>query len=545
MKVKYLLLSALLSLAVSYSAFAQNPGFDYLALGEMKLAKEYFTKAVSQSPADAYYGLGEIAYQEGNTAEAKSNYEKGLAANPESPYSEIGLAKLELKSNPKAAGDRLSAVQKKHKKDVRVILAIAKAYYDNGMLEEGQKKLADARKADKKSPWIYIFEGDLIAKKDPGAAAMQYEQAVLFDPNSVVANIKEALVYETINSVTAIDYLKKAIALQPDYKITYRYLGRIYTQNGFYPEAIEAYKKYFDGSEFTIEDVKFYIQANYFTQQYDAAKELLNRGLSMQPNDFILNRLAMYTNNELKDYPAALASAQKFFSLPLPKDVNYIIQDYMAYGNILSESGKKMEAIEQYQKAIALDPSKIELNKDIASILAKEDMNVEAADFYKKYIELKGEAADATDFNQLARYYDYAGSALLVDTTDVGNAAKGMELLKEADKNYGIVAERVPDSYLGFYQRARVNSRMDPNTEQGLAKPYYEETVKILLSKEDPNKRVLEEAYQYLSYYYYLQFDKTKKAEDKAFVKEYSEKLLEVNPDNANGKALFEFANAK
>ena len=368
---------------------------------------------------------------------------------------------------------------------------------------------------------------------------------MLFDPNSVVVYIKEALVYETINYKTSIDYLNKAVALQPEYKIAYKYLGRIYTQNGFYPEAIEAYKKFFDGGDSTVEDIKLYVQANYFTQQYDAAKELLVKGLAMQPNDFILNRLSMYTYNELKDYSNALSSAEKFFSIPLPKEVNYIIQDYMAYGNILSESGKKLEAIEQFKKAIELDPSKIELNKEIAGILANEDMNIEAADFYKKYIELKGEAAEAADFNQLARYYNYAGSALIADPENAENVAKGTEYLKEADKYFGIVAERVPDSYLGYYQRAQVNARMDPNTEQGLAKPYYEKAVEVSLSKEDPNKRVLEEAYQYLSYYYYLQFDKSKKAEDKALVKEYSEKLLEINPDNANGKALFEFASGK
>ena len=511
----------------------------------MKLAKEYFVKRTTQTPAEAYYYLGEIAYKEGNMAEAKANYEKGLAANPESALAAIGLAKLDLKSNPKVAGDQLSAIQKKNKKDVEVIIAIAKAYFDNDMQAEGQKKIADAYKANKKSPLTYVLEGDLIGKNNPGSAAEKYEQAIYFDPKCTIAYMKEALMYEGINNNTSIDLLKKAVEIQPDYTVSYKYLGRIYTQNGFYPEAIEAYKTFFKEGDYTLEDIKHYITANYFTQQYDVANELLAQGLAMEANDFILNRLSMYTKNELKDYAGASAAAEKFFSLPLPKDVKYIIQDYMAYGNILSESGKKLEAIEQFKKAIELDPAKIELNKEIATILANEDMNAEAAEFYKKYIELKGEAADATDFNQLARYYNYAGAALIAKTDDAEAKAKGIELLKEADKNFGVVAERVPDSYLGYYQRAQVNARMDPDTEQGLAKPYYEKVIEVLLSKPDPNTRVLEEAYQYLSYYYYLSFDKTKKAEDKAFVKEYSHKVLEINPENPNGKALFEFANAK
>ncbi len=86
---------------------------------------------------------------------------------------------------------------------------------------------------------------------------------------------------------------------------------------------------------------------------------------------------------------------------------------------------------------------------------------------------------------------------------------------------------------------------MDPESEQGLAKPYYEKTIEVILAKpeqDDSDKKVLVEAYSYLSYYYYLQYDKSKKAEDKANVKSYAEKVLQIDPENANGKMLFEFA---
>ena len=112
--MKYFL-GSLLSVMISISAFAQNsPGADYLSLGETKLAKDYFMKTIRQSPAEAHYYLGEIAFQEGKMAEAKTEYEAGLAGNPESALSAIGLAKLQLKSNLKEAEDQLKEIQKKN-----------------------------------------------------------------------------------------------------------------------------------------------------------------------------------------------------------------------------------------------------------------------------------------------------------------------------------------------------------------------------------------------------------------------------------------------
>lgn len=550
MKMKYFI-GSLLSFMITISAFAQNnPGVDYLSLGEIKLAKEYFTKNLSQNPAESYYYLGEIAYKEGNTAEARANYQKGLAANPESALCTIGLAKLDMKSNPKVAEDQLKEVLKKNKKDVTVILAAAQAYLDNGMKDKALEKIADARKADKKSPLIYLFEGDMLAAENkPGDAAMQYDQAINFDQNNVLARMKAARVYEFINRKTATDMLKEVVKLRPDYTVAYKALADISYRDGFYQDAIDAYKKYFQGGDYTIEDVTRFAASQYFTQQYDGAKTTINDGLAKDPNNFVLHRLLMYTSNDLKDYQNGLAAGDKFFSIPKnPDDTTrkYLLQDYMSYANILSETGNKVKAMEQYKNAIALDPSKIELNKEIATICANEDMYEDAAGFYKKYIELSGENAAAQDYFQMGRYYYIAGDNAKKDT--VNNTKdqawqKALTLYKEADAAFGTVAERIPDSYMGSFWRARANASMDPETTAGLAKPYYEKTIEVIQAKnEGENNPQLIEAYTYLSYYYYLQFEKSKKAEDKANIKLYSEKILELSPENGTAKQLLEFA---
>lgn len=111
----------------------------------------------------------------------------------------------------------------------------------------------------------------------------------------------------------------------------------------------------------------------------------------------------------------------------------------------------------------------------------------------------------------------------------------------QSDKAFGTVSERIPDSYLGYFWRARANAALDPQTILGLAKPYYEKVIEIVTSKDDgSNNNELVEAYRYLSYYYYLSFEKSKSAEDKEHVRSYSEKILALDPENGVAKQLLE-----
>ncbi|GHV16225.1 hypothetical protein FACS1894169_09620 [Bacteroidia bacterium] len=548
MKMKYFL-GSLLGFIISITAMAQNnPGYDYLSLDEIKLAKDYFTKNLTKSPAEYHFYLGEIAYKGGNMAEAKSQYEKASSANVESPFGAIGLAKLELKSNTKEATKTLTDIQKKNKKDISIGLAVAKAFLDNGMKDETVKAIQELRKADKKSPYSYILEGDMLAKENkPGEAAAQYDQAIYNDPNSVLAYMKGAKVYEFINRKTATELLRKAIEIRPDYKIAYKDLADLNYREGVYAEAIPAYKEFFSGGDYTVDDIRRYAGAQFFTGNYEDAKKVIAEGMQKEPNDFVLNRLLMYSLNDSKEYEKGLEVGDKFFSLPLRPGIDtskYIVQDYLIYGNLKSENGDKKGAVEQFKKAIELDPSKVALLKSIASASASEKDFAGAAEYYNQYLNMAGVTANAEDYFQLGSYYTSAGQSLM-GNEDPEIKGKGLALLKKADEAYAKVAELKPDSYLGNYMRARVNYQMDPTSEQGLAKQFYDKTIETLLADAEPNKNVLIEAYSYLSYYYYLQFDKLKKADDKAKVKEYAGKVLELDPENSNGKQLFDWASAK
>lgn len=540
MKKKYLL-GAFLGLLLSTPIFAQsNLGADYLNTGELKVAKEIFEKQISQSPAQAYYYLGEIAYKEGKADEAKSYYEKGLAASPDFVLNNVGLGKLLLKSNPKAADESFSIAIKKNKKDVDVLVAIAQAYYDNNMADKGAAKLADARKADKKAPAIFLLEGDLEAKTNVGQAAGSYAQAINFDPNCTVAYIKTAQVYETVNQALAIENLEKAVEINPDYTLAYKMLGSIYSRVGKYKDAITAYQKYFAQGSYDVSDLTRYAAALYFTEDYEKAKELINEGISKDPNNFVLNRLLMYSYLQSKDYEKGLAAGDKFFSLD-KGDSEYIVLDFMTYGELLTKNNQLDKALLQYDAAIKLDPSKSSVYKEIAVACADGSQYADAAKYYQQYLDnADATVLEATDYFNTGRYAYIAGTSAQKDTADVDAPAKSKALLLQADKSFATVSKRIPDTYLGYFWRARANAALDPETTQGIAKPYYEKVIEILASKEGESKSELVEAYRYLSYYYYLAYEKSNSASDKEHVKTYAEKILALDPQNGVATQLLD-----
>ena len=73
--------------------------------------------------------------------------------------------------------------------------------------------------------------------------------------------------------------------------------------------------------------------------------------------------------------------------------------------------------------------------------------------------------------------------------------------------------------------RARINSQLDPETTQGLAKPYYEEYAQLAQTEHADNPKLLIEPYLYLGYYYIVK-------EDNANAKTYYEKVIAIDPQN-------------
>lgn len=113
---------------------------------------------------------------------------------------------------------------------------------DEGKVEESINALIEALKWDPKNKWALIMMGNVYArqKKDVDTALIYYNQAVAVDPKDNIAlnNIGGLLLQEE-HFDQGLEYLQKALAIDPDYPNTYLGLAMGYHRLGDYAEAFD------------------------------------------------------------------------------------------------------------------------------------------------------------------------------------------------------------------------------------------------------------------------------------------------------------------
>ncbi len=541
MKIKFLLLSSLIfvgGMTMKVSAASYADGIEYFKSGQPDRAKIILQRTfndASTNKAEACYYLGEIYSGMQKNDSAMYYYKEGIKIDPLYPFNKIGEAKLMLKSNTKGAESIFKEIlkEKANKKNPAVQLAIAKAYYEN-VMPEYQKYLDKAIDADKKFAETYLFQGDmLVDKKQYGDACGYYEMAISFDVNCVPAYVKYANIYFPINSTLAIQKLEDLKALAPNSAIMQRELAEAYYKNNQFGKAVDAYAQYMANPNHFDSDQPRYAALLFFDKKYDESLALVNELLKKDPNNFVLKRLAMYNYNELKQYDKALEAAKTF--MPTLDNPGFTSRDYVMYGAILIENKQADQAIPLYEKALQVDTANVQLYQDLSDAYRMAGQYGKSADAYKEYMKRTGEAS-TMDYFSLGGIYYRAGSTAPF-TTPEELAVKNAYFM-EADSLFTLVAERAPEDYRGFLWRARANAGLDPETEQGLAKPYYEQAM-VLLEKDTSSKSALVECYKYLGYYNYL---KEYAGNVKGFpeTRKYWNKVLEVSPESADIKAALD-----
>jgi len=529
---KFLFSAALLagSALTAWSADNQK-AIEYFQSGFPEYAKAILLNNLqdpSTNKEEAYFNLGEIYFELNMPDSAAYYYQKGLEANPNSVANKVGTAKLKIQSDPKAAEAVFKElVSGKNKKNPEYYTLIGQAYLDNGDLEEATRYAEKAKQADVKYADAYLLQGDIYAaEKNAGKAAEQYEQAIYFNQAHRQGYIKYARLFASVNAERAIEMLNKLLSLDAQSAIAYRELAEVYYTNNQFGKAAQAYEQFVSLDNFYAEsEMEKYATILFYNKEFKKSAEIALEVLKKNPNNFVMQRLLMYDAVELKDYNMAIDYANNFMNQA--DTSKYIYLDYRYYGTLLSKVGEKEKAYKQLEKALQVDPSKIELYKELGDMYEEDGDYENAILQHTKFIENGGEQVTLADFYALGRLNYFAAGDTLPQY--VANRDK---YLAGADSAFAKVVEQAPDNYMGYFWLARTNSLKDPNSELGLAKPYYEKVIEIL-EKKGTNANQLIEAYSYLGYYLYI---KGQLAESIP----YWEKILALKPDHAVAKQALE-----
>lgn len=432
-----------------------------------------------------------------------------------------------IKTNPEMAEEQADDLLKgKNKKNVDLVLAIGRAYMEAGQLEQAEDYVKIAKKADSKSAAVSIFEGDIaVARKDPGTASQRYEEAIYFDPNCKEAYLKYADIYKAANPGLATSKLEELRAIDPQAVEVDRKLAEIYYSANEFDKAAEAYSCFAEGDKATEKDLVNYSFALFLNHDFEKSLAVANLGLQKNPQHAVFNRLRMYNFIDLKRYDEAKQAADSFFAACKTEDLTYL--DYLYHGTLLDALKDYNNAVISLEKAYEMNKDRTEVLRQISSSYEGAEKYEEAIDAFNKYVATLPEEQKTPDLTfELGRLYYAEGTT--ADSVKYTPEMK-KEALLQADSAFAKLAELVPDNYLGNFWRARTNSALDPETTEGLAKPYYEQVAAMLEEKaktEPRYNRTIIECYRYLGYYYLV-------TEDYEKSKEYWNKILTIDPEDA------------
>ena len=456
----------------------------------------------------------------------------GFSATANAQEEELNAALNGIKTKAPNVAELAKTACKKNKKNAASLIKIARAFYEQKDTANARMFANYANEAGKPKYQFapsYLLLGDIEASygTDGGKAAGYYNQAITFDPKNPEGYKKWAMVYRKISPNQAAKKLEEMKAQCPNEDID-AFKGHIFMLANDEKQAYENFAKA-DINKLDKGYLNEFVRASYFTGHFQDALRAAEAGLKIEPRNAVFNRLAMFSNYELKNYDAAKAYIHKYFNET--DSVKFSEYDHFYTALIYQALEDKANMYAHYDKALELvnDQSMIKrwnILKSVSDSYLKDKEFDNAIKYYDQYMACKPDL-NSDDMEGVAKIYSkYADE----------NEARKAELISKAIEAYRAMGEKFPiQSTYAAYQCATMNNKLDKSGEKGLAKPDYQKVVELLESKADRSKGediMLKYSYHYLMSNAFL-FGK-----NKPLAKEYANKILAIDPDYAPAQQI-------
>jgi tetratricopeptide (TPR) repeat protein len=499
----------------------------YYYFGENYLQK-YFSDTLT-------YQFNEIADSAGKL------FKEGLKIDPDNPLNNVGLGEIELiykRINEaqiyfdKAFSLLPSKSNKKStisKKDNAVVLIKMAEAYLKAHINDSEKinnLLDKAEKLDNKNFDLYIVKGDAALQlENNGSVAIKfYTKAQNLNPESPRAKLRLGqLWFRTKSYTSALEYYKEAINIDSNFAPAYREMGYLFLLSNKPTKAKECYEKFLKLSAGSRNARIQYINTLLDLPDYKEAIIQINIIMKQDSSNNDFNRALGYAYYETGEYDKGLYYITKFINNVQPEKIRTL--DFVYYGKLLAKNNMDSLSGEVLMKAYEMDTTQIDLlNQVITAYLKMKEYN-KAAELVLKKTMLKKNVA-----------YDYYV---------LGKIYYNLHEWQKADSAFSINISLNPSYIKGYLWKAYSLVNLDSNSKNGLAKPAFEMLIENARTDTAKYSSELKVAYSYLAYYYLLQYFKTNKQEFGITSKEYSLKVLAIDPSDRKAKAILNDLNAR
>ena len=448
----------------------------------------------------------------------------GFSATANAQVEELNAALSAIKSKAPNAADLAKTAFKKNKKDPEALMKIARAYFeqkDTAGANQFARYANEAYKPKYQYAPAYLLLGDVESAfgTDGGKAAGFYNQAINFDPKNPEGYKKWAMVYRKISPKQAAQKLQDMKAQCPNEDID-AFTAHIYMLAGDEKQAYENYMKA-DINKLDKTGLNEFVRCSYFTGHFEDALRAAEAGIKMEPRNPTFNRLAMFSNYELKNYDAAKSYINKYFNET--DSAKFSEYDHFYTALIYQALDEKANMYEHYNKALELvnDSSMIkrwDIQKAIADSYLKDQEFENAIKYYNDMLGSKPNVS-FDDWEGLANIYSKYGDAVPAKKAEM--IQKAVDLFREAGQKFPI------QQVYATYMAANNVNKLDDNMKKSLAKPDYLKLIELLGNKTDRSKgedTMLKTAYHYMMFNSYIN-------KNVPGAKEYAEKILAIDPE--------------
>ena len=355
---------------------------------------------------------------------------------------------------------------------VFLMLTFAVAFSQKPKSQADKTKDAQAR----------ISVGDTYMQQGNGGLAVSnYEEAALLNPRDPLPHYKIGTVYQrSKNPDAAMEAFQKAVSIDPNYAPAYKEMAELYytSKNGV--EAVKSQQKYMDLSgspDDGLVRLGYYLfMTRDFAKTNDAFGKAYQKGL-LRDTGLRYYALSLV---EIGDFEKGREIFEEYFSKVGQQSIE--ASDYAGYGKVLVHLGQDSLAAIALERSLSIDNRQTPVKKMLWETLYS-----------------------------LGKSYYSKQKFALADTT--------------FEKLIGLQ----PRIATGYLWAGRSSAGLDPESEKGLAKDFYEKVIEIGQTTPDKSKNDLKEAYSYLGYYYFVK-------KDPALSRKNWEKVLALDPQDERAK---------